>query len=140
MGYINDYEQAKDLTQETFISVWRNLSSFKGGSKISTWIFRIATNNCLRAIAKSKKMVTTELPDNFAAPKEENPEEKLAFLYKCIAELEETERIIISLELEAIPQSEIADIVGLTEGNIRVKIHRIKGKLAAKFKYHGQFK
>jgi RNA polymerase sigma-70 factor (ECF subfamily) len=140
MGYINDYDQAKDLTQEIFISVWKNLSSFKGGSKIGTWIYRIATNNCLKAIEKSKRIVTTEFPDNLAAPKEESPEEKLAFLYNCIGELEETERIIISLELERVKQAEIADIVGLTEGNVRVKIHRIKEKLAVKFKSHGQFK
>jgi RNA polymerase sigma-70 factor (ECF subfamily) len=50
MGYINDQEQARDLTQETFISVWKNLSGFRQESKISTWIFRIATNNCLHLI------------------------------------------------------------------------------------------
>src|ERR1700749_4931141 len=95
MGYINDREQARDLTQETFISVWKNLSSFKGQSKISTWIFRIATNNCLRALERSKKLITTELPLHLPALPDENPEEKLAFLYNCIGELEETERIII---------------------------------------------
>jgi len=139
MGYINDYEQARDLTQETFISVWKNLSSFKNKSKISTWIFRIATNNCLRALEKSKRMVTTELPYQLPAVHEETQEEKLVFLYNCIAELEETERIIISLVLEDLPQAEIAAIVGLSNVNIRVKVHRIKEKLAAKFKKHGQF-
>jgi RNA polymerase sigma-70 factor (ECF subfamily) len=139
MGYINDHELAKDLTQEIFISVWKNLASFKGDSKIGTWIFRIATNNCLRAIEKSKRTVTAAFPDHLAAPTEESPEEKLDFLYKCIGELKETDRIIISLELEGLPQAEIADIVGVTEGNIRIKIHRIKEKLAVKFKCHGQF-
>ena len=100
MGYINDYEAAKDLTQETFISVWKNLDSFKNQSKLSTWIFRIATNNCLRAIEKSKRVTTEELPLNLADKLEENNDEKLTFLYNCIAELEETERIIISLVLE----------------------------------------
>jgi RNA polymerase sigma-70 factor (ECF subfamily) len=139
MGYINDYEQARDLTQETFISVWKNLSTFKNQSKISTWIFRIATNNCLRAIEKSKRIQTTELPFNLPAVKEETQEEQLAFLYKVIAELPETDRIIISLFLEDLPQAEIAAIVGLSGANIRVKIHRIKEKLAQKFKIHGQF-
>ena len=139
MGYINDYEQARDLTQETFISVWKNLSSFKNQSKISTWIFRIATNNCLRAIEKSKRVQTTELPFNLPDTKEETADEKLAFLYKCIAGLEETERIIISLVLEDLPQAEIAAIVGLSNVNTRVKIHRIKEKLSLKFKHHGQF-
>ncbi|MDB5124355.1 MAG: polymerase subunit sigma-24 [Mucilaginibacter sp.] len=139
MGYINDHEQAKDLTQETFISVWQNLSSFKGQSKISTWIFRIATNNCLRAIEKSKRVMKTELPYNLPSPEEDAPEERLAFLYNCIARLDETDRIIISLVLEDLPQAEIATIVGLSNVNTRVKIHRIKEKLAAKFKQHGQF-
>jgi RNA polymerase sigma-70 factor (ECF subfamily) len=139
MGYINDYEQAKDLTQETFISVWKNLSAFKNQSKISTWIFRIATNNCLRALEKSKRMPTTELPFNLLVVHEETQEDKLKFLYNCIAELDEADRIIISLVLEDLPQAEIAAIVGVSNGNIRVKVHRIKEKLAIKFKAYGQF-
>jgi RNA polymerase sigma-70 factor (ECF subfamily) len=139
MGYVNDHDQAKDLTQETFIAVWRNLPSFRNESKISTWIFRIATNNCLRAIEKNKRVTKVELPVNLAAVHEETQEEKLTFLYNCIAELEEMDRIIISLVLEDLPQAEIASIIGLSAGNIRVKIHRIKEKLAIKFKDHGQF-
>jgi len=140
MGYINDYEHARDLTQETFIVVWQNLSSFKNRSKISTWIFRIATNNCLRALERSQRSKTVaELPFHLPAPHEETQEEKLSFLYSCIAGLEETERIIISLLLEDLPQAEIAAIVGLSDVNVRVKIHRVKDKLAIKFKEYGQF-
>jgi RNA polymerase sigma-70 factor (ECF subfamily) len=139
MAYINDHEQARDLTQETFITVLQNLSSFRNESQISTWIFRIATNNCLRAIERSKRTITTELPVQLPVVQEESQEEKLNFLYSCIAELEETERIIISLVLEDLPQAEIAAIVGLTEVNTRVKIHRIKEKLSQKFKQHEQF-
>lgn len=139
MGYVNDAEQAKDLTQETFIAVWQHLPSFRGQSLLSTWIFRIATNNCLRAIEKSKRLPTTELPFDISIGHEETQNEKLAFLYNCIAELEEMERIIIALVLEDLPQAEIAAIVGLSNGNVRVKIHRIKEKLAIKFKAHGQF-
>jgi RNA polymerase sigma-70 factor, ECF subfamily len=139
MAYVNEYEQARDLTQETFIAVWQNLSSFRNESSISTWIFRIATNNCLRAIDKSNRTKTSEIPVNLPSLQEETQEEKLKLLYKCISELEETERIIISLVLEDLPQSEIASVVGLSEVNTRVKIHRIKEKLAKKFKAHGQF-
>jgi RNA polymerase sigma-70 factor (ECF subfamily) len=139
MAYINDYEQARDLTQETFIAVWLNLSTFKNQSKISTWIFRIATNNCLRAIEKKKQVTTTHLPLDLTDMREDTKEEKLKFLYNCIAELEETERIIISLVLEDLPQSEIASVVGLSDVNVRVKILRIKEKLSKKFKKHGQF-
>src|ERR1700733_14953170 len=98
LGYTNDYEQARDITQETFISVWQNLSSFRGQSKISTWIFRIATNNCLRAKEKAKSRRLTALPAGMEVPADEASgfrevekarEEKLQFLYSCIAELEE---------------------------------------------------
>lgn len=140
LGYTNDADQAKDLVQETFISVWKNLSGFRNQSHISTWIFRIATNNCLRAVAVAKRMPAAEMPFNLAENFEESPEEQLSFLYKCIAELEETDRVIISLELEGLPQAEIAAIVGLSSGNVRVKIYRIKEKLAQKFKANGQFK
>lgn len=139
MGYINDPAQAKDLMQETFISVWRNLSSFREESRINTWIFRIATNICLRAIENSKKVRLEELPFDLPDHREETVEEQLTFLYQCISELEETDRIIISLVLEDLPQQEIADIVGLSHSNIRVKIHRIKEKLSVQFRHHGKF-
>ncbi len=138
MAYINDYELAKDLTQETFIAVWEHLSTFENRSTISTWIFRIATNNCLRAIEKSKRFQTTDLPAHLPIVHEEAQEEKLIFLYHCIGELEESERIIISLVLEDLKQEEIAAIVGLSHAHIRVKIHRIKEKLSHKFKKYGQ--
>lgn len=140
LGYTNDSDQAKDLVQETFISVWKNLDGFRNQAQVSTWIFRIATNHCLRAIEVAKRMPAAELPFELAETVEESPEEKLAFLYRCIAELEETERIIISLELEGLPQAQIAEVVGLSSGNIRVKVHRIKDKLAQKFKAYGQFR
>jgi len=140
MGYINDREHARDLAQETFIAVWQNLSSFRNQAKMSTWLFRIATNICLRALERKGRMpITGELPLHLPALHEEPIDAQLTFLYDCIAELEETDRIIISLLLEDLPQAEIAAIVGLTEVNTRVKIHRIKDKLAIKFRDHGQF-
>lgn len=139
MGYVNDHDRAKDLVQETFIAVWRNLPGFRNESKVSTWIYRIATNHCLRALEKEKRITKVDMPENLAAVEDESPEEKLAFLYSAIAGLPEMERIIISLELEGLPQIQIAEITGLTAVNVRVKIHRIKEKLAVKFKEHGRF-
>lgn len=139
LGYTNDADQAKDLVQETFISVWKSLSGFRNESQVSTWIFRIATNHCLRALEVAGRMPSAQMPFELADLQEESPEENLRILYRCIAELDETERIIISLELEGLPQVEIAAVVGLSNGNVRVKIHRIKEKLAQKFKAYGQF-
>jgi RNA polymerase sigma-70 factor (ECF subfamily) len=136
MGYVNDTAAAKDLVQETFIAVWQNLAKFRNESSLSTWVFRIATNNCLRLLEKEKKILKTDFPFQLEDTTEANSDEKIDFLYTCISELEEMERIIISMVLEDLPQAEIAKIVGLSDGNLRVKIHRIKEKLTAKFQKH----
>ncbi|MBL7914689.1 MAG: RNA polymerase sigma factor [Bacteroidia bacterium] len=137
MGYVNDYALAQDLAQETFIIVWQQLPNFRNEANISTWVFRIASNNCLRQIEKQKRFQKVEMPQQLMEENTESIEPKIQFLYKCISELNEIDRIIISLELENIKQSEIATIVGLSEANIRVKIHRIKEKLTQKFKENG---
>ena len=138
MGYVNDTDRANDLAQETFIKVWQQLPKFRNESSIGTWIFRIASNTCLRQIQKENKMPKSKIPleikDDIL---DTNIEKDIQFLYQCISELPEVERIIISLELEDMNQKEIAQIVGLSEGNIRVKIHRIKQKLTQKFKKNG---
>jgi RNA polymerase sigma-70 factor (ECF subfamily) len=138
MGFVNDYDAAQDLAQETFIIVWQKLDTFRNESSIGTWIFRIASNNCLRQIEKNKRFPKSELPMHITEEKQTSLEPQIQFLYTCIAELPETERIIISLELEDVRQTEIAKIVGLSETNTRVKIHRIKEKLTQKFKENGQ--
>lgn len=140
MGYLNDDAGAKDLVQEIFINVWQSLPKFRNESSVSTWLFRIATNACLRQIQKDKRLPSAEMPIQIEDRKETNQQERIDFLYKCIAELQETDRIIISLELEDIPQAEIAAITGLSEVNIRVRLHRIKEKLTAKFEKHEQLR
>ncbi|MDQ1855658.1 RNA polymerase sigma factor [Chryseobacterium sp. WLY505] len=137
MGYVNDTDIAQDLAQETFIIVWQQLPKFRNESSVGTWILRIASNNCLRQIEKEKKFAKTDLPINLEEKKQESMEPQIQMLYQFISELPETDRIIISLELEEIKQAEIAHIVGLSESNIRVKIHRIKEKLTQKFKDNG---
>jgi len=137
MGYVNDTDLAQDLAQETFIIVWQQLPKFRNESSVGTWIFRIASNNCLRQIEKEKKFTKTDLPVNLEEKKQESMEPQIQMLYQFISELAETDRIIISLELEEVKQAEIAHIVGLSESNIRVKIHRIKEKLTQKFRENG---
>jgi len=137
MGYINDEDLAKDLAQETFIVVFKKLPEFRNESKISTWIFRIASNICLRHIERRKRYPTHELPMHLADENKTDIGPEIKFLYKCISELAETDRIIISLELEDVQQEEIAAIVGLSNVNVRVRIHRIKDKLRTKFNNYG---
>jgi RNA polymerase sigma-70 factor (ECF subfamily) len=138
MGYVNDPDWAKDITQETFITIWQKLPEFRNESAIGTWIFRIASNQCLRQLEKQKRMPKAELSEQLEASPDLSNQAQINFLYKCISELNEIDRIIISLELEDVKQAEISEIVGISESNVRVKIHRIKEKLTAKFKQYEQ--
>lgn len=140
LGFLNDPEKAKDLTQETFLSVWQNFNAFRQESAIGTWIYRIATNKCLRSIEKERKQIEFSFPSPPVDTMiEEYQEEKLVFLRNRIAKLPEIDRIIITLFLEDMPQEKIAEITGLTHANVRVKVHRIKEGLLKKFKDNGKF-
>lgn len=138
MGYVNDEDLAKDLAQETFMVVLKKLPEFRNEAKISTWIFRIASNICLRQIERRKRFSKEELPKNLSAENTPDIEPQIKFLYTCISELPETDRIIIALELENVKQEDIANIVGLSSANVRVKIHRIKEKIRIKFEGYEQ--
>jgi RNA polymerase sigma-70 factor (ECF subfamily) len=129
-GYLNDATQAQDLVQETFIKVWQHLGDFRGESAIGTWIFRIATNICLRTIERSKRMPVAPIPPQLEAEDESFDESRIALMHRAIATLDSADRIIISLVLEGLPHNEIAEIIGITSVNVRVKAHRIKEKLA----------
>lgn len=140
MGYVNDTDAAKDLTQETFIKIWKQLPNFRNDSSVGTWIYRIASNTCLRQIQKDNKMPKSVLPAQFLVETpQKDTEDDITSLYQYISELMEVDRIIISLELEDVNQKGIAKIVGISEGNVRVRVHRIKEKLTQKFKQNGNF-
>lgn len=132
-GYFNgDVDLASDATQEIFIKVWENLDSFRNESSISTWIFRISVNTCLVYLRKksTKKEINS---DHFPTIETENYsleiEEKLSKMYACIQKLDETGKMIILMVLEGLEYAEIADVVGMTEETLRVRIHRIKKSL-----------
>lgn len=136
MGYVNDHDWAKDIAQDAFVTIWQQLPKFRHEAAIGTWIFRIASNHCLRQVERQNRMQRGEMPEQVAEHTEPDREPQVQFLYKCIAELPETDRLIISLELEDVRQAEIAKIMGLSETNVRVKVHRIKEKLTKKFEHY----
>jgi RNA polymerase sigma factor (sigma-70 family) len=141
-GYTGDDDKANDLMQETFMKVWQNLDKFRNQALISTWIYRIAVNTCLSHLRVEKRQPKDELTDNIIETKGEevsNKNEQVASLYKCIAQLEENERIIITMVLDEVPYTEIATISGISEGNLRVKIHRIKQKLTELYNRNERF-
>ena len=138
-GYTGDDDAANDLLQETFLKVWQNLDKFRNQALISTWIYRIAVNTCLTYLRSEKRQGKEELTEQISeVTKEEFSEknEQVALLYKCISKLEESERIIITLVLDEVPYPEIEDISGISEGNLRVKIYRIKQKLTELYNHY----
>jgi RNA polymerase sigma factor (sigma-70 family) len=131
-GYTGDEDSANDLMQETFLKVWQNLDKFRNQAMISTWIYRIAVNTCLTYLRSEKRQAKDELTPELEETTGEVVSEKneqVAQLYKCISKLEETERIIITMVLDEVPYPEIAEISGISEGNLRVKVFRIKQRL-----------
>lgn len=138
-GYTGDDDSANDLLQETFLKVWQNLDKFREQSQISTWIYRIAVNTCLTYLKKEKKQQKEELTPNIidTTVEEFSPkQEQVRILYTCISQLEENERLIITMVMDELPYAEIAEISGISEGNLRVKIHRIKQKLTELYNKH----
>lgn len=133
LGYTADYALAQDLMQETFARAWESLARFRGEAKASTWLYRIAVNTCLSHLRSPKNKSNNELSEKILeekADEQSDIENQVQLLYKCINQLAETDRLIISMVLEDLPYGEIAETVGISEGNLRVKIHRIKQQLS----------
>ncbi|GAO42552.1 RNA polymerase sigma factor [Flavihumibacter petaseus] len=131
LGYTGDISLAQDLLQETFLSAWRHRHQYRGEAQWSTWIYRIAVNTCLGHLRKKKDRVTD--PEVLAAlpmmAESNEKEQQVQLLYRCISQLPEADRLIITLVLDDKPYAEIAGITGITENNLRVRIHRIKKQL-----------
>lgn len=132
LGYTGDSMQADDLMQEVFIKIWENLPKFRGDSQVSTWLYRIAVNTCLLHLRDTKKHIKVDIEKTTLKISDDNndKEAQVQLLYKCISELNETDRLIITLMLEEVPYGEIAEATSISEGNLRVKIHRIKQQLS----------
>ncbi|MEQ8473451.1 MAG: sigma-70 family RNA polymerase sigma factor [Marinoscillum sp.] len=131
LGYSKgDRELTDDLVQEVFINVWGALPKFEERSSVKTWVYRICVNTCLLHIRKNKNKQTEMLDEvHVGIAEETNTDKNYNELYAAIGQLKELERIIIMLVLDDLPYPEIAEITGITEGNLRVKISRAKQKL-----------
>ena len=140
LGYSKgDRDLTNDLVQETFIKIWGALPKFEERSSPKTWIYRICVNTCLLHIRKTKNKQTEALENNHSSIVDEGPVDKnYSELYQAIGQLKELDRIIIMLVLDELPYEEIAEITGLTEGNLRVKISRAKQKLNKLLSNHGR--
>jgi len=135
--YVSDKDLAKDLFQEIFTNIWKNLENFRGEASINTWIYRIAINtsisfvNIIKRNNSAREELTDEINDQHWIPNKDKDgiEQQLRQFYLCIKQLSASEKLIISLVLEDLSYKEMAKICEMSEGNLRVKVHRIKQKL-----------
>ena len=139
--YMDDAEQQRDLFQEIVLQLWKAYPTFKGNSKFSTWMYRVALNTALVYFKKDKQKVDkTQLDENIDVidvNESESKEEKLAYLYKAVQELNAIEKALIFLFLENQSHREIAENLGISEVNARVKLNRTKEKLQLIIKKNG---
>lgn len=132
--YCDDDEHRKDLFQEILIQLWKSYATFRGDSKFSTWMYRVAINVAIQDFRKTKKKKQLFFQTNqFKENPEEVPtitdDENLKQMHKAIAHLNKVEKAIIMLHLEDTSNEEIAEIIGITQNYVRVKMNRIKKKL-----------
>ncbi|WP_394367604.1 RNA polymerase sigma factor [Moheibacter lacus] len=133
--YCDSPEAHEDLFQEIVLQLWKSFDSFKGDAKFSTWMYRVGLNTAITLIRKKKKNIPTTSIDSQpffdvrAHEFDEEKEERLKLLYKAIKKLNDVERALVLLYLEDLPYKEIAQTLGISEVNARVKMNRAKDKL-----------
>ena len=132
--YLSDEEDRKDLYQEALLNIWKGFKTFRGDASFSTWMFRITVNTALKFLSKkrSQQQKTTQYADQLMAGNkivENDGLDKINLLHKGISKLPLIDMIIISLVLEEVSSKEIAKFTGLTDNNVRIRIHRAKEAL-----------
>lgn len=138
-------EDAEEVAQDAFIKAYNNLTKFKGESSFSSWIYRIAYNTAISHLRKHKHMQMSELHDERLRAREEEEdgpeefdtgpfarEEQLERLENAMAQLPPDDRALLVLfYLEDKSIREIAEIVSQSEGNVKIRLHRVRKRLAA---------
>jgi len=139
-GYEPDAQKCEDLVQEIHLALWLSLRSFNGRCSLRTWAYRVAHNTAVshvtRRRGKAARLVSLDdLADEPSTPP--SAEEDLGLVRRRLLELLQTlapaDRQVILLYLEDVDAASIAEIVGLSPGNVATKIHRIKKLLSRRF-------
>ena len=132
--YANTEADRDDLFQEIVIQLWKAYPRFKGYAKFSTWLYRVAINTAITGLRKKQDFITSYEPESLPTNMSEESsshleEERLAQLYKAIAQLNQVEKAIVMLYMEDRSYEEMEEILGINQGNLRVKMSRIKEKI-----------
>ncbi|WP_203258011.1 RNA polymerase sigma factor [Hyunsoonleella ulvae] len=134
--YRDTKEDQEDLFQEIVLQLWKAFPKFRKESKISTWMYRIALNTAIAIFRRNK--IEIEFKESIPKGTQQNhaeiPSENEERLFEAIRTLNKAERAIIALYLEDYQYREIAEMTGITENHVGVKVNRIKEKLKKKLK------
>ena len=127
--YRDSREDREDLFQEIVFQLWKSAPTFKGNAKFSSWMYRIALNTAIITFRKKKPDIKygAVLPD----PPDPPPEsaEQTEQLLEALKQLSDADKALIALYLEDMSYHEIAEITGITENNVGVKLNRIKTRI-----------
>lgn len=128
--YAKNEEDRRDLVQDVLINIWKSLPSFEHRANVNTWVYRITLNVCLRSKYEKVRQKKVQLENVHFEPIADVPKnEKYEHLYHCINQLNDADKAVIILFLEDLSYKEIAEIIGISENYVAVKIKRIKVQL-----------
>ena len=132
-------EDAEEVIQDAFLKVYYSLKDFEGKSKFTTWLFRIVYNQAISKIRKKtidQHTIDEEIIDNFTVSEISNgltylkAEEQTKYINLALAKLTEEDSTIVTLfYLNESSVEEVSEITGLSEANVKVKLHRSRKKL-----------
>jgi len=122
----------EDLFQEIVIQLWKAYPKFRGESKFSTWLYRVALNTAITGLRKKKDFIESpepsQLPEGISDENTDR-EDELVQLHQAIGQLNQVEKAIVMLYMEDKTYEEMEEIMGMNQGNLRVKMNRVKEKL-----------
>ncbi|MEO7300390.1 MAG: sigma-70 family RNA polymerase sigma factor [Verrucomicrobiota bacterium] len=136
-------DDRNDLLQEVLLAVWKSIPAFRAEAKSATYLYRVCHNAALLWIRTEKnyrRRVETFgefAPNDFASEPNSVTDERLAKLYSAIRQLKPLERSLILMSLDGLSYRELAEVLGLSESNVGVKLNRIKTQLTQTLKGNG---
>lgn len=129
-------EAALDAVQDTFLTVFRKADQFRGDSRFSTWLYRVAINTCYDHLRRAKRRPADPLADTHDPPDTGEGDRLAAVelrpgLTAALADLgDEFRAAIVLVDVEGLPVSEAAEILGVAEGTVKSRLHRGRRRLA----------
>ncbi|MCO5183860.1 MAG: RNA polymerase sigma factor [Anaerolineae bacterium] len=121
-----------DLFQEIALQVWQSIPDFRGDAQASTWIYRVALFTATNRVRREKRRPPTQwlgTVEHMLTARDVRQDDQVAWLYEQIALLSPIDRSVCLLLLDGFSYKEIAALLGISESNVGVKIHRVKQHL-----------